>query len=492
MQQIIFAMFAAGLFLAVRDMAKVFLSNSNKEKAYVREMPQDRLLWMKAEAFRTLAEDFSVQGSEEPSGTMQENVWETFRRRACQNCHYRVNCERVGRIGRKKYAYGLIGLMDENKWEQYENGLGEWLSWCSRGRETAQILAYCMQEYYADQFRKRQLKDIQAATAMQLGEISHMLKQSAREAKKYQPLGEGMMKKLKNAAFRRGMVAGDAWSMEKDNRRLSFFVTLRTRNHKTKPLQEAQEILENLTGRHLMADKSQKLFIGEEYELYSFTETVRYELLCGVSRKPRVSESVCGDNYSIFAGDGYVQLCLSDGMGSGVNADKTSERVLNLLEEFMACGFSKETAFQMIHTTLLLQENREMYATLDICQVNLYTGVCEFMKAGACDSYILRHNRVECIALPAMAPGLKTESGYEKTRMRLRPGDYIIMVTDGVPDAFARAGQEDEWQKLLLNLSQKAPKRMSEEILAAIPAKEGENSTDDMTVLVAGFWDKQE
>lgn len=490
MQQIIFAMFAAGLFLAVRDMAKIILGG--KERAWIGEMPQDRLLWMKAEAFRTLSEDFRLEENEkkEQEQTMQENVWETFRLRACQSCHYRVNCEKVGRIGRKKYAYGMIRLMNENKWEQYEGRLGEWLSWCSRGRETAQILAYCMQEYYADRFRQKQLRDIQTATAMQLGEISHMLKQSAREARKYQPLGNGMMKRLKSAAYRHGIVVGEAWSLEKDNKRLCFFLTMKTRSHKTKTLQEIREVLENLTGRHLTADKSQKMFVGEEYELYSFTETVRYELLCGVSRRSGGSEAVCGDNYSIFAGEGCVQLCLSDGMGFGVDADKVSERVLNLLEEFMACGFSKETAFQMIHTTLLLQENREIYATLDICQVNLYTGVCEFMKAGACESYVLRHNRVECIALPAMAPGLQTESGYEKMRMRLQPGDFIVMVTDGIPDAFSRTGQEKQWQELLLGLTRKSPKRMSEEILAAVPAQE--NSADDMTVLVAGFWDKQE
>lgn len=489
MQQIIFAMFAAGLFLAVRDMAKIFLKE--KEKVWIREMPQDRLMWVKAEAFRTLSEDFLGQ-EEEVAAPMTETVWETFKRRACDTCQYRVNCEKVGRIGRKRYAASLIRLMDENKWDQYENKLGEWLSWCSKGRDTAQILAYCMQEYYADQFHKKQLKDMQTAVAMQLGEIAHMLRQSARETRKYQPLSEGMMKKLRKMAYRHGLMVGEAWSMEKDNRRLEFFLTLRARNHKTKPVKEAQEILENLTGRHLMSDKHQKMFIGEEYELFCFSETVRYELLCGISRIPVEEGAVCGDNYSIFAGDGSVQLCLSDGMGSGAGADKTSERVLNLLEEFMACGFSKETAFQMIHTTLLLQENQEIYATLDICQVNLYTGICEFLKAGACASYILRQNRVEVVELPAMAPGLKAESGYEKTRVRLRPGDYIIMVTDGVLDTFAGDDQENEWQKLLLHLTQKAPKKMSEEILTAVRQHKEEKNADDRTVLVAGFWDKQE
>ena len=487
MQQIIFAMFAAGLFLAAQNMAKIFFHD--KETSFSGLMPQDRLLWMKAEAFQTLSEELYAQ--EETSASVTESVWTLFQRRACENCHYRVHCEKVGRIGRKKYATELIRLMDENKWEQYEKGLGEWLSWCSRGRETAQIMAYCMQEYYAEQFHRKQLRDLQEATALQLGEISHMLRQSAREAKKYQPLGEGMQKRLKNAAYRRGLIVGEAWSLEMDNRRLKLFVTLRTREHGTKPLQEVQEVLENLTGRHLMADKNQKMYISEEYALYCFTEAVRYELLCGVSRTFRASEKVCGDNYSIFAGDGSVQLCLSDGMGSGARAEQTSERVLNLLEEFMACGFSKETAFQMIHTSFLLQEDRETYATLDVCQVNLYTGVCEFMKAGACASYILRRSRVECIALPTMAPGLKIESGYEKVRVRLQPGDYIIMVTDGVLDAFLCDGQEDAWQELLLHLTQKAPKKMSEEILSLIPQTE-KQPADDRTVLVAGFWDKQE
>jgi stage II sporulation protein E len=139
-----------------------------------------------------------------------------------------------------------------------------------------------------------------------------------------------------------------------------------------------------------------------------------------------------------------------------------------------------------------LQENKEEYATLDICQVNLYTGVCEFLKAGACSSYILRRNSLESIALPAMAPGLETKAAYEKMRFRLRPGDYIIMVTDGVPDAFAHAGQGDAWPGILGQLSQRVPKRMSEEILSAVPLGETGEGADDMTVLVAGFWDKQE
>ena len=67
-----------------------------------------------------------------------------------------------------------------------------------------------------------------------------------------------------------------------------------------------------------------------------------------------------------------------------------------------------------------------------------------------------------------------------------------LMVTDGVLDTFAGDDQENEWQKLLLHLTQKAPKKMSEEILTAVRQHKEEKNADDRTVLVAGFWDKQE
>ena len=242
----------------------------------------------------------------------------------------------------------------------------------------------------------------------------------------------------------------------------------------------------------MTADPRQKTYIGEEYMLYSFTETVRFELLCGISRRPGSRQRVCGDNYSIFTENGQAHLCLSDGMGSGDSARESSEQLLNLLEEFMACGFSKEMTFQMLHTTLLLQAEGEQYATLDICQVNLYTGICEFMKAGAAASYIIRNRHVQPVELPAMAPGLEKKTGYEKLRVKLRPGDYIVMVTDGVSDAFGNTETEKPLEKILSGLKKQPPQRMSEEILAAVPSDREDKKNDDMTVLVAGFWEKQE
>ena len=491
MQQILFAMLAAGLVLALWSMAKVF--SEDKERAWMQEMPQDRMLWLKAEAFGALSRAMAQTG-EPDEKTVQETdaIWTGFRHRACTGCSYRTNCDRVGRINRKRYASRMIQLLENNEETAYENSAADWISWCSRGRDTMQILRFCVQEYHREQFWQEQLAGIRQVTAMQLEEIAHMLKQSARESARYQPLGKTMEKQLKAAAHREGIVLGDIWVLERDTKRISFFMTLKSRNKKTVPLQAMTGILERRMGRHMTPDSGQKTFVGEAYALYGFTETVRFEILCGVSRRPGSRQTVCGDNYSIFTENGHACLCLSDGMGCGNGAQKSSEQLLNLLEEFMACGFSKEMTFQMLHTTLLMQTETDSYATLDICQINLYTGVCEFMKAGAAASYIIRNRHVQPVSLTAMAPGLERRSGYEKLRVRLRPGDYIVMVTDGVSDALAAAPEEKTLEKLLADVKKQPPEKMSDAILAAVAGENMEQQTDDMTVLVAGFWEKQE
>lgn len=85
---------------------------------------------------------------------------------------------------------------------------------------------------------------------------------------------------------------------------------------------------------------------------------------------------------------GRFVMCLSDGMGSGMEACKESETVVELLEQFMESGFSQETAAKMVNSALVLKGQDGMFSTVDICAVDLYTGICNFLKAGAASTFI--------------------------------------------------------------------------------------------------------
>ena len=61
-------------------------------------------------------------------------------------------------------------------------------------------------------------------------------------------------------------------------------------------------------------------------------------------------------------------------MGSGLTAYRESELVIDLLEQFLEAGFSKETAVRMINSALILRSDAQVFSTIDIASLDLYTG----------------------------------------------------------------------------------------------------------------------
>lgn len=47
----------------------------------------------------------------------------------------------------------------------------------------------------------------------------------------------------------------------------------------------------------------------------------------------------------------------------------------------MESGFSQEAAARMVNSALILNGREGMFSTVDICAVDLYTGICEFLNA---------------------------------------------------------------------------------------------------------------
>ena len=66
---------------------------------------------------------------------------------------------------------------------------------------------------------------------------------------------------------------------------------------------------------------------------------------------------------------GWRKICYASGMGSGMEACRESESVVELLEQFLDSGFSQETAAKMVNSALVLKRQDGMFSTVDICAV---------------------------------------------------------------------------------------------------------------------------
>ena len=109
-----------------------------------------------------------------------------------------------------------------------------------------------------------------------------------------------------------------------------------------------------------------------------FVEDVNYKVLYGVSKITKERETVSGDNYICTSTDEQYILCLSDGMGSGIEACRESETVVDLMEQFLLAGFSRETAAKMVNATLILHRKNGMFSSIDLCVMNFYTGISSY------------------------------------------------------------------------------------------------------------------
>lgn len=127
---------------------------------------------------------------------------------------------------------------------------------------------------------------------------------------------------------------------------------------------------------------------------------------------------------------------------------------------------------------------------MDICSIDLYTGVCSFLKAGAAATFIRRDTWVESIVSTSLAAGLMQQLDFDTASRKLYDGDYLIMVTDGVLDALEFGREEEIMKELILKISAQEPKEFARELLEHVLRLGGFQAKDDMTVLVARIWKK--
>lgn len=189
---------------------------------------------------------------------------------------------------------------------------------------------------------------------------------------------------------------------------------------------------------------------------------------------------------------GRALLALSDGMGTGERAAKESRIAIELLEEFTAAGFDWELAVKMINSALLLRRGEETYATLDICQVDLFDGHASFIKLGAAASYIWRNNRIISLRSTTLPAGILKQVVPEQNEMLLKDGDVLFLVTDGITDALGGEEETARWLKgKLLAFPVANPQDAADYILQEARKEQKEDRKDDMTVLAGRFWRKR-
>ena len=211
-------------------------------------------------------------------------------------------------------------------------------------------------------------------------------------------------------------------------------------------------------------------------------------MLYGAVKITKDKETISGDNYTCTTEDnGQFFMCLSDGMGSGLEACQESESIVDTLEQLVEAGFTGETAARMVNSVLNLKTKNGRFSTVDISMVDLYSGMCHFLKAGAATTFIKRDHWQKRFHPTSLALGLVQQADFESSTKKLYEGDFLIMVTDGVLDALPEGQAEEIMKEIILQTNASAAQELGRGILERVLTYSGYCATDDMTVLAAGY-----
>ena len=331
------------------------------------------------------------------------------------------------------------------------------------------------------------LEENRAAVAVQLNEMAQIMTDTIEYAWDTQT-DESLETRLKKKLRSMGLSVHGVLVYQQENKRQEVYLMVNTRRRRCVAVKDVASVLSKMMKKSMMPARDSRAFVGSERITVQFVERTNFEVLYGIEKAVKEEEEVSGDNFSLYhCREGQFVAALSDGMGSGRTAYKESERVIDLLEQFLEAGFTKETAVRMINSALIVGSDEQVFSTIDISSLDLYTGICEFLKVGASTTFIRRENWVETISSTSLPAGVFHKLDPDSSSKKLYDGDMVIMVTDGVLDALPAECQEALMKDIIMEHDTENPKELASYILGRVQQYQAKQPADDMTVMAVSL-----
>ena len=336
----------------------------------------------------------------------------------------------------------------------------------------------------------RQMKENQSFMAEQFLNMADKLSEVVSQSYQFVPEEDKQYKQLARYMKKEGIDIKHVYFMENENRDGVLEMTMRAVSETERiPAADIAELLGLYYDMHIKPSAQSPYFVEYEYQSFTFIQEPAYCFLSGQATAVKDGEEISGDSILVSDRvDGHVYFMLADGVGSGEIAGRHSEKVLEFMEKFLLAGYSRETAIQVLNGLLLQDGEEAAMSTLDMCDLNLYKGVCEFNKIGAAASYHKRDYLVEKIWIENLPLGAFQTLDLDVVRRRLEEGDYVIMVTDGILEGLISEGMEEKLTEFISGLTLKNPRDMAQRILQHCIGLCKGHIQDDMSVLVFGMW----
>ena len=239
---------------------------------------------------------------------------------------------------------------------------------------------------------------------------------------------------------------------KKDNRYfIDIYLKENSKISENTDIEKIQKVLEKTLNEKLMLNEAKTKKLNKQGKrVFCYISADKYILQIGQATKVKNDSPVSGDSLlQIRLNDGKYLLALSDGMGSGPEARKSSQIAIKMLERLLMSGFDKDTSIDLINTTIM-NTSEEIFATLDIAIIDLYNGKIEFIKNGACPTYVKNKKKVQIIKSLSLPAGILKDINLTTYDKDIENQDIIVMCSDGIIDSNVEYKNKELWVKYML------------------------------------------
>ena len=317
----------------------------------------------------------------------------------------------------------------------------------------------------------------------QYKEVSKLLNNISENIKEGSLVKDEAQKKLRNELKFYGYnVYEDDFKRDKEIIEYTFITDILTNIDRQK--NQIVELCSNILEQNMCIKLILNISKTEKSKI-KIVSTPKYNVKSEIISYTKTGESISGDSYLQLELQDLRQLSvISDGVGSGESAARSSSTVINMLERLLSGGFDEDKAIEIINSVIKLKGEDDLFATLDAAIINEKDAQCYFIKLGAAPTYLIEKGKVITITSTNIPVGLIDSSDYVPICKKLDYGDFVIQLSDGViPDTI---DPNNNYIKNFLSTCDvtKSAKVIAQELKEVININNDGVYDDDITVIV--------
>jgi stage II sporulation protein E len=442
-----------------------------------------------SDVFAALSKSFAAE--EGTSVSEQEDKRETdyflsqVTERTCQSCFMKERCW-------QKEFDKTYTLMEEIKTD-LDDGVKinrktarEFENYCVKPKKVMEAMKEEMTILEANRKLKKQVVESKRLVAEQLGGISEVMDDFAREILKERQHHEKQEMEIMHALKNLGLDLEklDIYSLEKGNIDIEMTISVYAYHGEGSKL--IAPVLSDILQEMVVVKQEEISPFPNGFSYLAFGSAKEFIVETGAANAAKGGGLISGDSYTtIELGAGKYAMAISDGMGNGKRAKEESVETLRLLQQILQTGIPEKVAIKSINSILSLRTTDEMFATLDLAVIDLNNAFVRFLKIGSTPSFIKRGNQLLPIEASNLPMGIIQEFDVDIVSEQLMSEDVLIMMSDGIFEGPKHVENTDIWLKRKIReMETNDPQEIADLLLEEVIRTRSGEIEDDMTVLV--------